>query len=511
MEDLMFYHVTNRYYMAIFLALVTLCSATSFAARVEVPKEPFNLTTAPGRGLKIRNVPTEALIVNGFKRGEVRKHLMLAHGPEFINAKFQTVSSFLGTLGNDYCEVKNSPIKNPQTFEQKADYYKMQSDVLRKCLRYQVTELGPRPIRYQRKQPDCKIEQVHELNPKCGDAEYLSWNKIEPMDYFIFSGLYIAGDASGHSMDLSPLDAARIRLTVEPWGNPFPMSIPYPYATSWPVKLSSDYHMGNIKIFNSNNDNEAPVVDASLLVSNNCEKDCNRGNCASVCDFTTVTGAEMKLYELPKGKDPQFIDLWYAGGIVPAKWEGLLPTSRQLQYNAFVPGRRYRLEADLSYPDMYYRLFKKGFEQLLVDLSSFKAGYSLNGGSRDLPVLTPISAIKPSKMRIPVLKPYTGLGSGGGLASIWTSLDTMNAHFHMVGWPPYYEEFSWDNITRKILDGSNTTKVSVEFTIDSMNRGEEVVLSDITVTRKSNVLRNYRHRQQKLPRVECTPPLQPWE
>lgn len=509
---------------------------SSHAVDIDVPKKPFNLATAPGRGMTIRNVPAESITVTGFKRGEVRKHLMLAHGPEYINIKYQTTSSFLGSLGNNYCKLKNTEVSNPRDYEAKAAYFKKQSDVMRMCLQYRVTDHGQLPIRYVSTQPDCKIEKVdshtvvatgglcyfqinrkssfsvrYELNPKCSDMEYLKWNNIDPMDFFIFSGFYIAGDASGHSMDLTPLDAAKIRLTVEPWGDSLPMSIPYPFSPMWPTRVSTDYHMGNVRIFKNNDRKRAQVVEASLIASNLCGRSCNGPNCASVCDFHSVLGAEMKLYELNSAGEPLFLDLWYAGGMVPAQWEGFLPTSRVLQFDAIVPGRRYRVEASLSYPDMYYRLFKKGFEQLLIDLSTYKNGYSLTGGGRSLPTLTPLEPLRSSNNQLPLLKPYRGLTSANGLADIWTALDTLNNQFHIVGWPPFYEEYSRNGKTRNILDGSNEITISMDFTVKEFEPNKEAVLSDFVIRRSSNTLRNYSKRLDKQPYIDCTAPLQPWE
>ena len=270
---------TTGRWIASLLSIVLGFGAVNATAKPQAiaPKEPILLVAAPERQLLLRKTTADLVLISNFEREDVRRFFMLATGPESADVRFNFGSSFLGELGDNRLRITNAPYANLQTYEERAAIYKKQSETLWQCVRYVVKDSGPRGIRAPQNQIGCHFSQPdsetivasgglcffeiglgssfsvsYELNPSCAQREFLESRSINPTDFFVFSGYYVAEDASGTSMNINPISQSRLHLSVEPWGNALPLSADfgsnYP---RWPAAFGYDIHAGPVKLFNN--------------------------------------------------------------------------------------------------------------------------------------------------------------------------------------------------------------------------------------------------------------------
>lgn len=516
-----------QYRLTLLLIVISLLTSSlpqsAFAApSARVPRDPVLLVTSPSRNLVIQKSSQDATLVEGFSRNEIRKFLMLAHGPESTNLRYQVGSSFLGQMGDNRLRFTNAPFSDPLTYEQQNAYYGKQSQTLWKCVRYRVVDAGMRGLRFPARQVGCTIERVdtntavasgglcyfgidfessftvaYEMNPQCIHREYLEREQISPTDFFVFAGYYIAGDATGSSMDLTPLDAGRVHLSIEPWKENIALSAEMGDSEPlWPAEVGFDAHLGEIKLMT--NSQGMPSIETPLLIRNRCEAICRDSTCPSRCNFSAAVGAFMQVEELGH-TTPMLLDAWYAGGVAPPNWEGFMPTQRAFTYPLFRVGGRYRVSADLSYPDTYYRIFRENFSQILIDLASYNDSLD-SVGLGTLPTLTPIKPLSNAGTVLPVIPALSGLGQGGGgMNSLWGPLEALNNMISYSNWPPYYEKYCAGSKCVPVLDGTAKLKLTVEFTIVGFSSDNSAILTDFVVTRDSNIFGSYARRVGALP------------
>jgi|GEM_PF-637041 len=521
-------HALSRVRIAswfVLLACTLVAHGQAFGARANIPKEPFVFVFAPERTTGIDKVPQDSITVGDFARAEVRKFLMIAGGPEVIDHNFKSSTAFLGKIGDDQCRLLDAPFTSVQPFSERAALFVERNTQTEACLMMRVRDNGG-ALRVPDSQPNCRITRLDEntvlakgglcffqigltsvfsveyiTNPDCRNPAFVRTQGLPPSDFTSYSGYYIAGDASGSSFDLTPLGAASVRLVLEPSPSLLPLTQDVgPTQARWPSEIHTNVHMGEVSARNLENGNA--IIDARLLVDNTCKRTCAAGQCSSPCDFQAAIGMQMTLADITSSRDV-FLAYWVAGAAVPAQWQGFLPAQGTAKSMRFVKGNRYKIDGDVSFPDQYYRLFKQGFEQLLVDLEDFDNLVKTGAFGGTLPTLSLLNPLG-TKKQLPPFPALPALLPSGGSGTVSDPLSTLARLIAFEDWPPYYERFcAGKGACKSLRDASSSTRVGVTFTVKDIKASGDVVIGDVAITRTSNLFPSYSRGVASPPRIQC--------
>lgn len=464
------------------------------------------------------------------------KYIMLAMGPDLLNLEYYRANSYTGYFLDDRCRLEAStlPVAMQPSYEQKLDYYGKQAKVLNTCVEMVVTDESRMGIVFPTTQPGCEVVQridrntvvvrggycyfrinpdmnmtaEYRVRPECAQRDFLLANGLNPMDVNFAVNLYVAGDASGHSTDLTHITLTDGRFTIEPEESLMRLSTSFGTGTPrWPVRMAPDFHLGKLEISGST---EAPTVRTGFLVDNRCSETCVDGLCSSPCDYSVPAAAEVGLYEL-RATGPKLLDFWYQGAIAPPKWMGLVPGSeRQLGMNPFQTGKSFRLSYKFAYPDTYYRLARDGFKQFLIQTISLS---SSTVGSDTLPALAAMRGLRALYEKMPGTRPLPPLSGNWRqlVTSYADSLATLASYLDFEGWPPYYEEVCDQTLTTCLppYRSLGQTHLTIDFKIAGYDVDTATyLLEDVEVARNSDVLSPYHVSggTEILPQVDCSPP-----
>jgi hypothetical protein len=500
--------------LAIFaLAFVTLISGKAQASFFDGLTQEGFLMSAPFRGASLVKTDKSQTSIGGFKPAEFRKFLLVATGPQIVTGNYTTVSSFISSIGDDQCTIKNSPFV-PQDFPGRKAQFEELSRTVNSCLRTRVYDFGPTRGRPARNQRFCTLEKTadggflvngglcffevtpgsefkisYEWNPTCLQPSSLQAQGINPQDFRVFSGFYLSGDASGQSLDLTPLGANTLRMLIEPSEKHLPISVDFGNTNGrWPIVTRSDVHFVEPRILMPEGIDHS--VEQGILVKNTCTGQSWNGFLAGSCDFPFALGAQMTIGELLPNGEEIVMDYWFGGGVAPSQWDGIVPTLRRTKTLKLEIGKRYRITADMSYPDQYYRMFRKGFNQLLID-NSLLDGSLGQAGLGSVPSLTPIKGTR-VLADLGVIPGLPALGLANDTSEIiYGVLESLNALLGFEGWPPFYEKWCNGGNCRGLLANDNSLKMTSEFTITGVDGGGVATLSDLRITRSSNLWPTY--------------------
>lgn len=456
------------------------------------------------------------------------KYIMLAMGPDIISSDYHRANSYTGYFLNDRCSIVDSPLDPGRTitYEKKLAYYKNQTKTLQTCLEAVVvdhsrlglnlpeSQNGCTVLRtgkdsavmrggycFLRISPDSEFKIQYNVRAECAQSKFLRDAGLAPIDFNSSVSLYLAGDASGHSTDLTQLEMIDTRFTIQPASDLIKLSTNFGSNTPrWPAAWVADVHMADFKIKST----DFPELATTFLIDNQCPTACKDGLCTGPCDFMIPGAAEGRLYKLPKSGKAEILDVWYQGGIVPAHWQGLIPgETHSFGYQPFVAGERYRLSFKFGFPDTYFRIAKDGFRQFLIKLSMPRAG---DISVRALPALEPMTGLAALYRELPGVKPLPALQPHlRNLETSWQEpLATLASYLDFEGWPPYYEDICSTDLKKCLqpYNGGGQTMVSVDFTVTELTAPEYKV-KDLIVRRESDILPIYERAVTKVPHVEC--------
>ncbi|NRA69188.1 MAG: hypothetical protein HRU19_32255 [Pseudobacteriovorax sp.] len=515
-----------------FLLMSILVTNSAQAIRVSTPKEGITIF-ASSRQKQVKYPSKNTVTVGDIKAQELRKVFMVSMGPQYTDLLYQSGSSFTGYIFDDGCRLKNAPKSFDWSYEKALKTYQEQTDLTQKCVYMKVTDSSSRGLRFPRRQVNCNIKRLgsnsaelqggfcflnmnldsyftlsYHIRTECADPQYVNWNRIPYSEIINFSGFYLAGNASGTSLDLTPIDSVDLRTIYEPTEGPLTLSADLgSFIPRFPVTNHVDAAIGKPHIISGPDDGTVgSTVEIPILFNNSCEKVCKSGLCISPCDFRSPIGAQLTLYEVLPNGQRQFLDLWYAAGVAPGKWQGFIPTSRVLPYPFLRPGGRFQVDISLDYVTMFYNLAVEGFEQFLLDVSHFS---SLRPSSvtSPLPVFDPLNGIEGSGSRLPVIQPLPDLSNGR--LNIGTGLTkpliTFNQMIKFPEWPPFIEEVCDHDHgnCRTVLDGKAKLNFTLDFGVVEKTEWEKMTLTNTKVIRESNVWGNQTTDDSKLPEVVC--------
>lgn len=491
----------------------SLCAWADLNSRIP---QSINLFSSPQGGwVGSTSAEPPVAVFSDFPEEAVGKFFTIATGPEFTNLFSRSSASFSGVLFDDRCKIVDAP--RPfvlRSFDVKKSEYEKQSRQLSTCLRMRVRDAAR--IRPAENQQLCTIHPInnnevlasgglcffqvsqesgfsvsYEVNPDCADAEKFNDLGLEPLDIFAKGAFFLSGDATGRSRSLASLGWTSLRFSIEAPEDRVALSTNMGQGTPrWPVRPFTDFHMGQIAV--EQRDNNASLV-TFLFAENVCQ---NEGSIE--CRFAVPLGMRFSLRELDSRGESRLLEQWYAGGVAPAKWQGFVPAERRLTFQDFRPGRRYRLEADLTYLSLYYQLFKEGFRDFLVSLGLMSIDPSQP--LRPLPPIALLPAIGSLKPQLP-LPTVHPLSPGGG-EDLVLELNRLRALLTGVDWPPFYERMCGESGCVRALEGQAKMVVGVDFNIDEFVDGR-AKLSGLKVWRQSAYLPEYSLNVSSLMRPDC--------
>lgn len=510
----------KRMLMAAAIAFLELCLVRPMAGadvRSSIPLSvQLHISPSGNWAGSTATVPPKVSI-GGFESSEVGRFFTIATGPEFTNLLSMRSTSFTGRLVPDRCQVVDAPLPFVQrSWDANLDLYQKQTRQLHECVRVRVHDslgVDPAPeqvacqvervnenevvvsggVCFLQIHPTSRFELTYEINPACSDESQFSALGLEPLDIWSYSGFYVSGDATGRSPELKSLGSTALRFTIEASEPAVQLSADMGQGTPrWPVSVDPDVHMAEF-ILQQRDAASRPQLWTQLFIQNTCQDDQN-----AECQFGFPVGMMFNLKELKSEGRISLLEQWYAGGVAPAYWQGFLPASRQLNFSAFESGRRYRLEADLTYLSLYYRLYKEGLRDWLVSLGVLKID-----PTQPLVPLKPISTIPAlggltPASPISVLPPLTP----GGSNDITLELNRLRSLLTDVNWPPFYERMCAGDICARALEGQAKLRVGVDFTFDGFANGKAKT-SNYRVWRESAYLPEYDQQPSELTRPKC--------
>lgn len=497
------------------------CYSSSQAAKVEKPGVTIHLLSSAERGVSLRRPERPRVAISKFKRDDARKFLLLALGPEVFDKNYGSGSSFFGSIPDDKCKVENTLLDKAVPFAIKNATFSSQTALLHTCVVTRVINGSGDPLLIPPNQPGCKVESLvspsealfsggycfvglgikpvfyvnYEIREECRSQAFLDLNGITPRDFFAFGAYFIAGDASGQSLDLKPLDSVSLRYTQEPSEKALPLSADFGLSEPrYPARVGVEIDMGSVRVVDL--ESQGAMLSGSFHVINRCDNVCQGGKCANPCEFPAAVGSVLTLVDKSLG---QPVHVVYTGAVAPPMWEGLLPFQTRVPAQLLLPGRSYILEADVGYLDQYYNIFKQGFSQFLIDVGEVD-GLLQQSGYGALPGLRPLSSTA-ALPDMPLFPPLGGL-LGGSQVSAGEALESLNRLIKFSGWPPYYQDLCSGPKCVNIPKAQNKYKVSAEFTLAEFVDGEARI-EGLVLSRTSAVRGNARKAFSAPAQVTC--------
>lgn len=458
-----------------------------------------------------------AVFFGGFNDTAVGSYLTLATGPEFINSVSRFSASFTGILAPDRCQIVDAPIALAlRDWDYKQQLYQKQTRQLQSCVQIRVHDTGgilPAPD-----QKHCKVAMIneneavvsgglcyfmvssksnfvlkYEIQTQCADEQQFSAAGLEPLDIFGLAGFYLSGDSSGQSPNLVPLGSTGLRMTIEPTEPSVKLSTDMGIGNPrWPVVAYPDVHMGSFEIIQESQSATAGL-NHLLFAQSGCRDESNQE-----CNFHFPLGMQMNLREVGPDGSTTLLDQWYFGGVVPPFWQGFIPGARQVSNVALRSGHRYRLEADLTFSSMYYRLFRDGFSNFMINQWNWSIDPTQPlGPLQPVATIPALKAMSPNRP-LPDLPPLLS----GGASDLAVQLSRLRSLLTDIDWPPVYEQMCGANGCVRAVDGQAKLKVGVDFTIDGFVDGKAQT-SNLRSWRESAFLPEYNQTTNALMRPQC--------
>lgn len=452
------------------------------------------------------------------------QYLMVATGPDILNLNYQRGWSYTGYFHDDFCRLEKPDYVQEifKDYDTRLKEYKNKSQLIHDCLKIDIMSIGGEAVRLPEEQEGCKVDRhsPNSVTVRGGycfikiqqkteiDLEYsfddqciarLKANADFPVpkDVQFASSIFMAGDATGHSVDLEPLTRTEMNYTYEATESETPLSTPFGLnQPRWFASQTIETHYAGFKyeqVF------DLPELEFYFLADNSCKVPCENNECQKPCQYRSAFGAEALLYELSSEGDERLIHNEYLGAMIPADWQGIFPTTKmQLAYNPFQVGRKYRVRVKLAYPDAYFRLagqYLANFKINMIDLHRIQPGISSLGSLAGLPALNSRHKTLPIVKGVPDLRHFFDKEN----ISYSSPLETLESYLSSEVWPPFLEEICNADQTKceNIFDTGGSTAIEIDLTF----QGDGFVTS--RVLKHSNIDSVYQVTDPLLPEIRC--------
>ncbi len=465
-------------------------------------------TTTYYNNLKLYREKPKIAVQQCLETVKNKKFLMIGIGVEnnILSTQYSRYSlNDTNSAAGDTCQLLNTPYATETPAERNKVLF-AKRNFINKCIIFQAIDLSEAGITFPKKQPGCQITRISknsinfrgevcfikphidsdiginvEVDPRCYNPQFLKENNIQLQDVLGQIGVYIAGDASGRSVDLKALSQTIFRFSINPIASLIAVSENYSGEQPvWPTEWQGgEVHLGQLEI-----DGSLPKsdhLDLPLVVKNQCPRVCNEQLCTSNCNYSLPVVAEFTLYELmPNGKK-EYLRSWFDGGVAPQRWQGVVyGIGIELNKNVLEQGHTYQIEATISEPDYNFTMFDGRLEKLIQLQNNHideihRSGDSIN----EIPIINNIEELD----RLPSLPEYSGIHFDGGLNQyIKRAIANMESYLRNVFWPPIYTKMCTSN-QECVTTSANTIYLSYTFELGELQKNKKYQIKNLTYER----------------------------
>ncbi len=444
------------------------------------------------------------------------KYLMVALGPEIVELEDTSRGiNFNGEYKESRCQIMNSPFEKAQNFEERLKDFQAKKHFLKSCLEVWVEDEGPQPMQTPKEQVGCDLQLFGKqkamfsggfcyfkphfgssymvkfnIKPECLTRDGLAALDIKAKDFNAAINFYIAGDATGTSVNLRALSNTRMRFSINPDKAKVKASddfgILYPtFPADWKIP---DIHLGELKITEIY-DGRAKIEHA-LLVDNRCD--------SGHCDYAQPVVADISLYKPLKNGKRELITTWYEGGIADSHFQGFIRgISFELGSEVLKEGGVFELEAQFTDPKFDFERFKRRLQNKLNTIDQQLGRLERS----NIPNVQEIPNINTNR-DFPTLSPIPNIIFDNPLNSVEQAVSMLRSYFSLKLWPPYYEGACGATSCESMKDSFLTLKTT--FKVGKINPDDQTYDIKIDkVERISSLVKGYTKYNYQQPHIDC--------
>jgi hypothetical protein len=343
---------------------------------------------------------------------------------------------------------------------------------------------------------DSHLELSFLIKEKCRNYKGIRELQLTALDLKTILNFYIAGDATGSSIDLTSIETFPLRFTIAPDDKILNLSDDF---GSFSPQFSSafevaDIHLGipDIHIENSTGIRLRPV----FWIDHNCKKRCTNNYCQSLCDYAQPFSGNFTLTELNGNVEGDEIANWKDGVVAGAQFQGeLLFPGIDLESSSLESGKVYRLKIVMTDPKFDFDEFKEGLFSKIGNLKPLPG--RLNSGMiPDIPVHQTLHEIS----RTPIIGVLPDINFGFSISNSFERLqNTFSSFFNYKAWPPYYEKICGEKEC-SVINQKPYLTMSLDFKINLNDKNDLIPLKQ---TRLSKYISSYSITNPIRPQITC--------
>ena len=450
---------------------------------------------------------------------------MIAFGPQNLEFTDRVVNyDFTNNYKDRACKISNSPFQLNFEYDFRKKNLQKKWDTIKSCYQIQITEEAKVPLSIPDKQPGCDYQRIgsnqmtfnggfcfvkpgaessylisFKLKEECLDYDGLNKLNIKTSDFQAILNFYVAGDASGSSIDLTALKSFPVRLSVSPEEKLFTPSEVYDGLTP---QFPSSYHLPDTHL-GSPEARQFPGGKVQLRipfwVENSCLKKCLNGHCQGLCDYTQPVVGHVEFFELVENAQPAFISSWYQGGVAPPLYQGEISGQNIiLSDEVFKMGSQYRINIHFNDPKFDYENLKK---QINSKIAGIQQSIGTIGSSSIKPI--PNIPVLIQTDQIPTYESIPGINFQSNVHEpVDRALEILSTYLRFKVWPPYFGNICSKKKCLPIQDHYLT--LAMDLTVigqDQETKNYEIKVQRIS--RESEFLENYVKEDPKMPKIVC--------
>lgn len=423
----------------------------------------------------------------------------------------------------EVCELKNSLSMKRISLEGDHENFNQQFKLLRSCFELKVDDINGETISFNEKQTYCKVRKTSDggvflsgdmcflkisnrnqfsvlpvLKNECRDSKYLQNLGLMAQDLEANLDIFVAGDDSGNSMDLTQLGSRPILLNVTPLSNLLPLSEDFgPEMPRFSTNYNVNVDWGRVSIRPGPKSTQIRV---SVLASNLSEKVCKGDICIRNSNFVQPVFGQIEVFELKANRKPLLIEEWWDGGFASPNWQGIIPgIGYAVDSELFSPGKKYRIQVTFQNPTDDYAIYLSGLSQMLINLNTVNNGVV---GIDTIPGLETLRqlGVFPKFMGTAILR---GNDQGVDLSETIRGLSGIIAN---RVWPTYFENICDDAKSSCLKLGKEKfyQRLVMEFTAgDTDISTGEMSLEGASLQKLSNIFNSYDLATRTMPEFSC--------
>lgn len=518
-----------KLFLLLFLAIHL---SHSFACEVITP-EKFSISISPETGdfffygTSTQMTPNTKIEINNCSKAfREKKYLMMAFGPQ--NLEFTDrigIFDFTNNYLNSGCFIKDSLFKVNRDYSTRKNDLTSKWHTIRSCIEVTLKENRKEKIEFPQDQPGCKI-QVHSpsevsfnggicfFKPKKDSQYEVRFNVrdecknyvdikklgLTQFDFQSMLNLYLAGDASGSSVDLNTIGSFPLRISFSPENKIIPNSDNFgANVPQFPSYLElPDLHLGAMDI--EKTIPEKILVRPTFWVDHNCPRKCLDDFCQGVCDYAQPLSGRVDLIRMDGMKEKEVIESWYDGAVTEPRFQGELKGSgKEIDENLLIANTKYRLKINFSDPKADFEEFKE-----LVFRKLGKLPISpMRLGRGSIPEISRIQEIA-DRGKMPTLSSIPDLNFGYRLSERFDeNIRSFSNQFNYQAWPPYISK-TCNQMDCRPITHKNYLTLTSDFTFlgkDDENGNFNIQYD--TLKRESTLSEGYEIQAPVFPTIKC--------